>query len=315
MSATVDFCSVTERDMDTLFLSAFASDETFTKLFLGKTNLQFEKIIVENVILSKTDSDGESDITVILNIDGKKIALLIEDKINVIAMKEQCNRYSIRGKKGIANNEYSDFKVFIVCPEKYYEQNEEAKKYEHHVFYEECLKYFEENNNAINEIRIQQLKQAIEKSKHQSNTEFNEDANAFFNKYVEYQQQKYSDLDLATSADTSNGYWPRFRTNVKGSYILHKINFGFVDLTISGAGDKTSDMKLLENILHKNGYSEVKVLKTGKSASIRIEVTKFSLNNDFTKEIYPVFDECFSVVRKLIGVAELFEVILNIFRE
>ena len=57
-------------------------------------------------------------------------------------MDEQCNRYSIRGQKGIENNEYSDFKVFIVCPEKYYEQNTEAKKYDYHVFYEECLKYF-----------------------------------------------------------------------------------------------------------------------------------------------------------------------------
>ena len=194
-------------------------------------------------------------------------------------------------------------------------QNEEAKKYEYHVFYEECLNYFEENINSINEIRIQQIKQAIEKSKHQSNTEFNEDANAFFNKYVEYQQQKYSDLDLATNADTSNGYWPRFRTNVKGSYILHKINFGFVDFTISGAGEKSSDMKFLENVLHRYGFSEVKVLKTGKSASIRIEVTKFSLNNDFTKEIYPVFDECFSAVRKLKEIAELFEVVLNIFKK
>lgn len=315
MNTKVDYCSVSERDMDTLFLTAFATDKSFVEIFLKKAQINFDDFYVENVILSKADSDGESDITVIININGKKTALLIEDKINAIAMDEQCNRYSIRGQKGIENNEYSDFKVFIVCPEKYYEQNTEAKKYDYHVFYEECLKYFSENINPINEIRIQQINQAIEKAKHQSNTEFNEKANAFFNKYVEYQKQKYSDLDLATKADTSNGYWPHFRVNLKGAYILHKINFGCVDLTISGIGNKESEMKLLENSIHKLGLSGIKVLQTGKSAAIRIDVKKFSLTDNFTEEMYPTFDECFSAIRKLKEIAEFFETILKLFTE
>ena len=35
-------------------------------------------------------------------------------------MPEQCNRYSIRGKKGKKNGDYKAFYVFIVAPEKYY---------------------------------------------------------------------------------------------------------------------------------------------------------------------------------------------------
>lgn len=35
MSAKVDYCSVSEREVDTWFLSAFATDERFVKLFVG----------------------------------------------------------------------------------------------------------------------------------------------------------------------------------------------------------------------------------------------------------------------------------------
>lgn len=316
MCAKVDYCSVTERDMDTLFLSAFATDENFVKLFLEKTDLNYGSFVVENVILSKADSDGESDITVLLKVGNQRIALLIEDKINAIAMEEQCNRYSIRGKKGIKNNEYADFRIFIVCPEKYYENNEEAKKYAHHVFYEECLDYLKKNPSPINEIRIQQLEQAIDKAKHQSNTEFNADANAFFNKYVEYQKQKYPELDLATKADTSNGYWPHFRTTIKDFYISHKTNFGNVDLTIPALGVKTSDMEILENLLHKYGFTEIKVLKKPKAKSffIRIDVQSFELTSTFFREneMYPIFDECFQAVRRLLEITKLFEAVINI---
>ena len=75
---------------------------------------------MQSVDLSKSDNDGESDITVILQNQNTKIGLLIEDKINAIAMPEQCNRYSICGKKGIKNGDYKAFYVFIVAPEKYY---------------------------------------------------------------------------------------------------------------------------------------------------------------------------------------------------
>lgn len=61
---------------------------------------------------------GETDITVICNIDGEKLAFLIEDKIDAIAMPEQHDRYAKRGQKGVVNNEYAGFDVFIVCLER-----------------------------------------------------------------------------------------------------------------------------------------------------------------------------------------------------
>ena len=313
MALKVNYSSVEERDMDTLFLELIGSDKDFLKIFIDKVeNIKGQSFEVQSIELSKSDNDGESDITVIIEGNGIKHGLLIEDKINADAQEEQCNRYTLRGEKGIKNGDYQDFFVFIVSPQKYYDLDSEAKKYDHFVSYEECRDYLKTKDITLYQIWLQQFEQAIEKAKKHSSTEFNEDVNAFFNKYADYQKSNFSDLDLATNTKSSNGYWPHFRTKNKDFYILHKANFGCVDLTINGAGDKTSDMKLLESCLHKFGFSEMKVVKTGKSASVRIEVPEFKFTSQFSDDMYPVFDKCFSAVRRLLELMDFIEVILRL---
>ena len=48
---------------------------------------------------------------------------------------------------------------------KYYEQDEEAKKYEYFVSYEKCKKYLESKDDLLSKIWVQQFEQSIEKSK------------------------------------------------------------------------------------------------------------------------------------------------------
>lgn len=85
---------VSERDMDLLFLEEFALNEDFLNLFLqkaGNNELFSYKIVSEEVSL--TDAAlGESDLTIVLEKDGRKAALLIEDKIHAIAQPQQYER-------------------------------------------------------------------------------------------------------------------------------------------------------------------------------------------------------------------------------
>ncbi|MBQ9045044.1 MAG: PD-(D/E)XK nuclease family protein [Oscillospiraceae bacterium] len=94
---------------------------------------------VETVAHSVMTEDGESDIEAILSINGKKIALLIEDKIDAKAMPEQAARYQTRGQKAVARGQYDEFFVFIIAPKDYLNSNAEAKKYPHRIPYEEIL--------------------------------------------------------------------------------------------------------------------------------------------------------------------------------
>lgn len=116
------YSGISERDMDMMFLQLFSTDEGFVRLFLEATQFKTDSFSVESIELSKSDPKlGESDITVVLSVDKKKVGLLIEDKIDAIAMPKQAERYEKRGEKGKKNGEYDEFYYYIVCPQKYYD--------------------------------------------------------------------------------------------------------------------------------------------------------------------------------------------------
>lgn len=80
-----------------------------------------------------SDLQGESDITMIVEKNNHKTGLLIEDKIDAIAMPNQRERYNIRGQRGIDNKLYDEFYVFMIAPLDYLKNNSEAHLYENQI--------------------------------------------------------------------------------------------------------------------------------------------------------------------------------------
>lgn len=317
METKVNYCSVEERDMDTLFLEAISTDKNFLNLFLNKIkNLEETNFQVTNVELSKSDNDGESDITVILQNENTKIGLLIEDKINAIAMPEQCNRYSIRGKKGLKQGDYKDFFVFIVSPEKYYQNNEEAKKYDHYVSYEECKKYLESKDDALSKIWVQQFEQSIEKAKKQSSTNFNETRNKFFKEYLAFQRENYPNLECVNNEDKAGtGCWPHFKADPKNAYILHKTPTGTIDLTFSRTASKKIYFEVLEKYISTMGFKDIKSIVTGKSMAFRKSVPIIDFNGDFEKLDKKLLDKCFEAGYELLELSKIINYFATICEE
>lgn len=115
--------TISERDMDLLFVESVLTDPEFCLLLINKTDLNGKPFKIISAELSKSDSDlGESDITVVIDVEGNRYGLLIEDKIDAISMPEQHGRYIKRGEKAVKTGDYNDFRVFIFCPEKYYKK-------------------------------------------------------------------------------------------------------------------------------------------------------------------------------------------------
>ena len=149
---------------ESVFLEEFVCSKAFLDIFTSLVGIKYARVI--SVYSSKTDvSLGESDMTVVIECNGEKIGLLIEDKIDAIAMPEQATRYNKRGQKGIERGDYARFFVFIIAPSKYLSQNAEAQKYPNKVEYETIVSYFESINDARTPFKIQQIKQAIDKQK------------------------------------------------------------------------------------------------------------------------------------------------------
>ena len=170
---------VFERDIDLLMINKFVNENKTCHYFSSKVGI--ENYVVESVQHSLMDENGESDITVILNNGTKKIAFLIEDKIDAIAMPNQRGRYDIRGNKGINNKEYEEYFVFIIAPKEYLDSNEEAKKYENQISYEELVSLFEEDLYAKT-----LLEQAIEEKKKGYIIIENQNVTLFWDNYYHY---------------------------------------------------------------------------------------------------------------------------------
>lgn len=313
--AVCKYRDVSERDMDHLFLEAFATDQGFAEMFVSKTEKKGSSFKVVSIERSKIDKGlGESDLTVIYTIDGEEHALLIEDKIDAIAMPQQHERYIKRGQKGIQNGEYDSFSVFIICPERYRRTNDEAAKYEYYVSYESCRDYFAKKEDALSLLWSQQITQALETVKPEYKVDINEIAVDSFKKYAEYQRAHYRRLRLRNKPDTNkvNGWWPHYEVGVQGMYILHKTDRNCVDLTITGAAEKTDELSLILKWLHESGHTRLLLEKTGKSASFRIRTPDIKMSRPFETWNMSDLDTCFDAIQELADLAGMFAVINNV---
>lgn len=302
-----DFGTVSERDMDMLFLNAFSMDRDFLRLFTDKTDLPDGDYNIVEISLSKSDKDGESDITVVIESAGVKTGLLIEDKIDAIDMPGQPERYVKRGEKGIKDKDYEAFYSFIVCPEKYYMNNDAARRYPYAVMYEEIRELLKDKSGPQYEVYYHQISQAIEKAKKPPKVEIDENANRFFRKYKDYQEDRYPQLDLRTKRE-SNGYWAHYATRLGTVYLYHKISDGRVDLTFNKAAKFVDKLEVVADWLRKHDIVNAGASVTGMAGALRVTVPKLNMQIPFDENDEYDIEVCFKTISELIEAVNVFGV-------
>ncbi len=284
----INFDTVLERDIDLLIIEEFISDSFFADVFLSSVGIK-EECTLEKAIHSKIDSRlGESDIVFILNVDGKRHALHIEDKIDAMAMPEQSRRYHDRAQKDIAAGEYDEYSILIVAPEKYLEVNKEAHNYKCQVKYEQLYDYFASKNDMRSKYKLALIEQAITEQKNGYQYEANAKMVEFCKKMNEYQKIRCPGLTSGSIA-----WWRYYPTVMDGVAVVFKANKGFCDLQF---GHTTKE----ELIAAVYGFmtERMNVVQAGKSASIRIAVTPIDFEESFEENIKKV-DEALSAINEL----------------
>lgn len=285
----IELEKVFERDIDLLMINKFINDKNLVDLFCSKVNLS--NYSVTNAQHSIMDENGESDITIILTNNNGKVAFLIEDKIDAIAMPEQRSRYDLRGEKGIKQNIYDNFYVFIIAPKDYLESNSEAQKYENKISYEELIDVFKNDIYAKS-----LLEQAIEEKKKGYSVVEDKKVTLFWENYYNFVEEKYPNLNIKRYEGPrgANAWWPGFILPIKGIKIDHKSNRGDVDLCFDGMGDYYSE---ISKILAGKLDDDMNIVRTGKSMSIRIKVPVVNFNENFNDYIYQVNESLKAVER------------------
>ena len=281
---------VCERDIDLYIINKFLNDSKFKELFLKKINCKNYQVC--KCLHSFADENGESDITIILENDNRKIGLLIEDKINAIAMPKQYERYILRAEKQKHEGLFDDYYIFIIAPKSYIDSNTEAKKYDNKISYEEILDYI--SGDVYGESLI---KEAIEVKKKRYGVIENKAVTLFWQKYYEMVENKFNDLKLNINggARGSKACWPVFFTPIPNIHIIHKSNKGFLDLTFRMVSQyKFQVYDIVKNVLKENMTFQ----QTGKSLAIRIYVPKIDFKKNFEEQEENVI-KCLEEVKKM----------------
>lgn len=281
---------VAERDIDLYVINKFMNDNNFKELFLNKINRSNYNIV--SCIHSYKDNDGESDIMIILKNEKNRIALLIENKIDAIAMPNQRERYNYRGNKGIKNNKYDEFFVFMIAPKDYLSSNTEASKYENQISYEEIINYL----GNTDKYGISLLSNAVEEKKKGYIIQEDKNVTEFWQKYYDFVEKYYPQLRIKRYEGPrgANAWWPGFATPVKNIRIDHKSNRGDIDLKFENVGEYYYEIcKILEGKLDE----DMLIVPTGKSMSIRIKAPIVRFDDEFEKYIEEIKICLDSIVR------------------
>lgn len=277
--------SVTERDIDLLILEELTVSFDFFEWFAGKIcNKDVERVI--GVWHSITDKRfGESDLaSIFVTKDGIKFGLLIENKIDALPQPDQCNRYNERGKLGVENKTWQEYLVCLIAPKMYISKDREAGLYQNKISYEEIEEFLSSEGSKRSIFKAKLIKNAIEQNRRGYSIEPDERVTDFWKKYHAYASENYPELEMPfPGPKPSESDWPDFRPRIlnKKTNLVHKLFKGVVDLQIPGLGDKIQELsKNLEGKLE----DDIEIVKTGKSASLRISVPVIDRFDSFEEQ-------------------------------
>ena len=280
--------------MDLLIIEEFISDRNFARLFLDKLQLS-DDYTIHKASHSLADLDGESDITLILQYPDKRVALLIEDKIDAQTMPEQSGRYHKRAQNAILRGEYDCYYVMLAAPADYHREHENDNNavYEHRVYYEELREYLGKQTHMRAAFKAAMIDCALKEKKVGYQVREVPAVTAFWIKLRQFCKENYPQLCMI-GEDTPKGAaasWPEFRTSLGTIKVIYKSQKGYVDLEFPKYGDKAAD---LLSIIKDRMTNSMQIWKTGKSASVRIANDKWVL--DFSQN----FDQCKDVIAEVL---------------
>ena len=270
-----------ERDIDVLLAEEFAVSPAFATWFLKQTRFSQADARVLDVYVSRSDSNGETDLTVVFEEVGgnRRFALLIEDKVDAPLQPDQEARYHIRGRRESARGDYDEFDVILCSPKAYRIAQTKAASFNRFVSYEAISDFLRHNHPSERGCyRAQFIAAATSRSMNTWQKVDDATTTAFWDAAYDIASREFHALEMKPLNLTKDLTWINFRpqdmpTLPKRIYISFKGDRGFMDLTFSDS--------LAHELIHLVRPlldPDMTVHQTGKSAAIRIAVDGFKVS-------------------------------------
>lgn len=266
---------IEERDVDIMLMRYLVNPAFVMKFFIPEKS-KYEDTDVKDIHVLEVNHSvqnfalGESDIEVLLEIKGKKVMLMIEDKIDAVEQPKQPERYQKRLDKYIKQKVCEDGIVYLVAPKKYIDAH--GERYEHRVKYE-AMKDGEFITDPFDR-RILEL--ALHRSEKGYQKVPNDDFTIFWTDIAALIKEEFdiSFEDMIDDKDSIRGSksnWMRIKYD-KSYMIVIKINKGTVEVEPRGNNKNAALLNKFDKI--SSEFSDVKKIKSGEKTVVGVEIDK-----------------------------------------
>jgi len=277
--------AIAERDIDLLLMEEFESGSGFLEWFIAVTaRWPTDGLETLGAWHSVSNEHGESDVLVLAHDPGgKRLALLIENKVDAPPQLEQAQRYERRGALGVEAGVWQQFATCIVAPQRYLGAAANASGYQTRVSYEDIAEWMRGNlpPGRRTEFKRHLILAAIEQQRRGYSPKLDAVVTRFFTDYWELAESLFPELHFSHSGPRPSGStWAELRPPAlpKGRSIMHKVMEGFVDLQFAGLGERVDELIRLNPLLLRDGVNFVRATK---SAALRIQVPPMDVREDF----------------------------------
>jgi hypothetical protein len=288
--------AVTEREIDLLLLMVLHCSPGFRAFLASKTAGagDFEFLGAWRGVY---DNLGESDLLVLLNdAKGRRVAVMIEDKIDAAFQRDQASRYRQRGEQGRVLRKWDRF-VTCLCAPNAYAEGVGKKAWDAILTYEEIEANLAAQNDTFAPFVRAALNQGAER---QRNGGFvaSEQASAFWAQYRHLQREEFPDIKMTALREVQsvNDPWPRFAAGTLPPRVKleHKPWKGCVDLTLQ-------DIKFEDLWSRLDGClpAKLEVCRTAPSSAVRATVPPINATEPFEPQTEAV-REVFRAVQALL---------------
>lgn len=282
MSERVEIAGVCERDIDLLMLEEFHASPGFRSWFLERAlHTAPGSATYVGAKRSVTHSSGESDLEVsFVDAEGRRMRLMVENKVGAGLQAEQAARYRVRGASYVSSGSCDVFATVIVAPGRYFGETQGSKGFDARIAYEDLLDWYI-NADELGERRNYKaslLRSAIAKGTLGYQPDLDDITSRFWHDYWELARKHAPELEMPEPGSKPAGagfIWFRPPSLPKGMSICHKVNRGYVDLQFPAMGDRLNELHARYGALLDG---DMQIVRATKSAAVRLLVPALDSN-------------------------------------
>lgn len=284
---------VTEHDIDLLILEEMHVSAGFRSWLISQV---FGPEVHGNQFIGAWHSvshviHGESDLLLLFeDALNTRTAILIENKVDAPPQPTQADRYQQRGRLGVEEGSWKNFRTCMTAPQAYLKVTADAARYDTQLSYESMRDWLRHSapDDARSAYKARMLQEAIEQNRRGYCAVPHEGVTKFWLDYWQLANVEYPQLRMKKPGPIAAGSdWPEFRNIELGQKrrIVHKLEKGAVDLELQSVGGVAEEIAARNRNVLTDG---LEVVQTGKSVSIRIRVPGVDRFADLSSQIEAV---------------------------